>query len=229
MERIGLVVAAALALAGCAKDSRATLVPHAGQASLVRDGREALTSQKGGSEVVVATTGIEPLALEVTIRVTACNRTGAPITLRQGAIRVTTADGAPVKVWTREQLVERSRAEAVFGAVVGGAAAAGSVYAANPRYSTPLANQIVAAGATGAGNRAAAGAMAQGEATAAGYAARTLADNTVMPGECLGGQVVFSADRRGNVYEGKSYVITVPFGGASHEFRLNTAPVPLGG
>lgn len=57
--------------------------------------------------------------------------------------------------------------------------------------------QIVNAGATTAGSMVASNALAEGQMNAAAWRTPLLADNTVLPGECVGGKVVVSFDIRG--------------------------------
>ncbi|GAB4071714.1 hypothetical protein KHC28_00245 [Ancylobacter sonchi] len=219
-----VIIGIGLALAGCVTTQTTTFSPTAGQSELVRNGRPGLVSNKGHTEVAMVMKKPAGPAERPTLIALLCNRSPTPITFRYGDITASGGDGAPLKVWNRAQLQQEARTDAILAAAVGAATSAALVQINSPTYSTPAANNIVDASATASANIAAAGALARGAVDVAMYENTMLADNTVMPGECVGGMVVVDLDRRGGWANPHDYQVRIPFGGDVHVIRMTVAP-----
>ncbi|QFR34719.1 hypothetical protein [Ancylobacter sp. TS-1] len=245
------VLAVTLALAGCVTGERAEFKPSVGQEAIVRDGNPALVSMKPRSVVMVKPAKREMVPGGRPVYVIAAYNAGQESTLL--AVSNITVEqmvgGEPIgelKVFTYEDLVREEQARQVMAAIlVGVAAGANSAAANNAGYYnsrstvyTPRGTAVVTttsyspAAANIARNNAAfenaamtASVVERGRQNLVALENQVLKDNTIMPGEWVGGQVHIAPPV--NNEAGKEYRITVTVGPDVH--RVDVAQKPAGG
>jgi hypothetical protein len=246
-----LVAAASLAalLAGCGQQETINFSANVNQSAIVRDGRPALVSRKKQSIVLVGPAGREiAQGVRPVYIVAATNLTGQPLDLRVANIQVNqrTPGGSlrPLQVITYEQLVQEERTRQVIGALLVGAAAGANAYSASrsgygtysgtvytPRgaasysgtYFSPTANAIAQANASAQNEAMISSTIARGQANMASLERSVLKDNSIMPGEWIGGQLHF-APPESEGGQSKQYTISISIGGEVHEIDVTQGP-----
>lgn len=243
--------AAGLVLAGCVQREGIDFSANVNQTAIVRDGRPALVSRKKNSIVLIGpagrelTNGVRPVYV-----LAANNLSRQPIDLRIANIQVNqrTPSGAlrPLQVITYEQLMQEERTRQIVGAVLVGAAAAANSYSASRSgygtyggtvhtsrgsvnysgtYFSPTANAINQANAAAQNDAMISNTIAQGQANMAALERSVLKDNSVMPGEWIGGQIHF-APPEAEAGQSKQYTISISLAGEVHEIDVTQGPRP---
>jgi hypothetical protein len=245
---LGLVAAGIATLAGCARPEIARFQPSAGQEALVRDGNPALVSRRPGSLVIVRPAARQFQAgrrLAYVVGIYNMTRGNLPFSVSN--VYVGQVSGGQItrglKIYTYEQLVAEERNRQVARAVFTGLAAGANSYSAS-RAGYYNANATVY-GAGGVRNVSisgydpAANAIAQSQAAAQNEAMiattiergrqnlyilekSVIKDNTLLPGEWYGGQLVFDPPDG----DQKNYRITIPVGPDVHEIDISQERVP---
>lgn len=237
-------VLAALALSGCVTTEVAEFKPQAGQETIVRDGNPALISKKAHSVVMVRPALREMPANGRPVYVVAVYNAGAePVLLSTSNITVEQLVGGEavtgLKVMSYTDLVQEERSRQVLAAVAAGAAAAGNSMAAqNAGYYNSRSTVYGPGGSATvytSGYSPTAAAIAQSNASAQNAAMfanvaergqqnlnaleqQVLKDNTVMPGQWVGGQVYIAPPAK--TEGGKDYRLIVVFGGDVHQVEI---------
>jgi hypothetical protein len=194
----------------------------------VRDGRNAILSKKKNSTVVVSAASRDIARGARPVFVVGIQNNGkAPGDFRVEQVSVVQLqNGAPARVMpvvTYDQLVTEERTRQVIGALLVGVAAAGnSVAAQNTSYTrrgnySPIAGAINGARADAQNAAMIDGAVAAGQMNLAALEQNVIKDNTLMPGEWVGGQLHIEPPEAEAAGATKTYVITVPVGGEIHE------------
>lgn len=238
-------IAATLALGGCVTAETAQFKPSLGQETIVRDGNPALISKKPHSIVLVRPAKREFQVGSRPVYVVGVMNAGASsVLLSTKNITVQqTRNGEPVadlKVLTYEDLVNEEKTRQVVAAVLVGVAAAGNAYGASragyynangtvytPRGAAsfrvsgydPTAAAIAQTNASIENAAMISNAVETGQRNMAALEQQVLKDNTVMPGEWVGGQVQFASPA--NDPEGKAYRITIAIGSDVHEIDVS--------
>jgi hypothetical protein len=247
------------ALAGCVTNDVVSYKPSATQQPIIRDGVEALISNQPKSVVMLRPSGrgVEPGKRAVYV-VAVQNLSSKPINLRVADIQVVQtkngqhARALPIK--TYEQLAKEEKTRQVIGAIGLGLSAASTTAAANNAgygtahgtattygpygtyktnasmsYYDPAARQLALAQANAQNNQNFQNFATRSEANMAALEMDVLKDNTVMPGEWIGGTVTFEAPRK-EFADGKSksYSIAVKVGEETHFIEAVQAPPAKG-
>ena len=241
----------ALMVCGCGQQETINFSANTNQTAIVRDGRAAIVSKKKNSIVLVGpssrqlTQGVRPVYI-----IAATNLTGQPVDLMVANIQVNqrTPSGAlrPLQVITYEQLLQEERTRQVIGALIVGVAAGANSYSASrsgygsyngtvntPRgsasysgtYFSPTANAINQANASSQNDAMIANVVAQGQSNMASLERNVLKDNSIMPGEWIGGQLHF-APPESEAGQSKQYTISISIGGEVHEIDVRQGPKP---
>lgn len=246
--RAVVALAATLALAGCVTGERAEFKPAIGQEAIVRDGNAALVSVKPRTVVMIkpAKREMAPGGRPVYV-IAAYNAGQESVLLAVSNITVEQmAGGEPIgelKVFTYEDLVREEQARQVMAAIlVGVAAGANAAAASNAGYYssqstvyTPRGTAVVTttgyspAAATVAQTNAAyqnaaltASVVERGRQNLVALESQVLKDNTIMPGEWVGGQVHIAPPMKSEA--GKDYRITVTVGADVHKIDVTQKP-----
>ncbi len=220
------------------------LTAAAGQESLVRDGIPSLVSKKKNLVMLRPNDQLLKGNARPAFTVAVRNLGPKPETLLEANINARQiVDGKPVvlRVYRYEELVQeeqnRQTMQAIGAALSGTARAINAANAgyvnttgavnANGAYGTytattydPLRAQIAQQNANAETQEDFASLQAQGEKNLASLQHTILKDNTVMPGEWIGGTIVLEPP----AYSGgaaKTYTITVDFAGEQHEFLVS--------
>lgn len=246
-----LTVGLTLSVAGCVTNDTVSYRASPAQENVIRDGVPGLVSRQPKSVVMLRPSGRGVVPGQRPVYVVAVqNLSVRPVDLRVADIRVVQtkqgqfARALPVK--TYEQLAKEEKTRQVIGAIGVGLGAAGSaMQASNAGYGTatthtpygtyqtsyysPAAQQIAIANANAENARNAAVFAHRAEANMAALEANVLKDNTVMPGEWIGGTVTFEAPRK-EYAEGKAktYSIAVKIGDETHVIEAVQAPPAKG-
>ena len=123
------VASAALALSGCVTVEKTSFAKQAGQEVLVRSGRDAILSQTGSTQLIVAPASRTEQMPRPTYVALIRNTGKKPVTLRYSDISVVQTDtGKSLKVWTVDELQSEARGQAIALALLGGVAGAASGY-----------------------------------------------------------------------------------------------------
>lgn len=243
MKKIAAALAA-LTLGACVTTETAEFKPTVGQEAIVRDGNPALVSKKPNSIVLArpASRKFQIGARPVYV-IAVMNAGPQSVLLSTGNIKVQQMrDGEPIadlKVFTYDDLVKEEQARQVMAAILVGVAAGASAAAAanagnyrststiyTPRGSTtvyttgynPTAAAIAQSNAAANSAVMMSAAVERGQQNMAALEQQVLKDNTVMPGEWVGGQVHFAPPA--NDASGKSYRISVTVGTDVHEIDV---------
>jgi hypothetical protein len=251
----GVVIVAtalfAVILAGCASMEVAQFEPHAGQQTMVRDGVPVVYSRQRNSLALLRPALRQFRSGNRPVYVLALyNLTNAPLQFVLANVGVAQEEPngqvRPLRVYTYDELVsEERRRQAVRALAVGLAAAGNSISAASAGnyngtavVNTPRGTAFVnyqgydPTAAAVAQDRAAAqneamiaNVVETGQRNLATLEQTVIKDDTLLPGEWYGGQLQFDApDGRGP----KTYSITVPVGGDTHQFVVLQAPAAQG-
>jgi hypothetical protein len=230
MNRWGMVSTIALAVVAGACVPKEKMAFNAGpqQQAIVRDGRNAILSKKKISTVVVSPASRDIARGARPVFVVGIQNNGkVPGDFRVSQVSVAQLqNGAPARampVVTYDQLVTEERTRQVIGALLVGVAAAGnSVAAQNASYTSrgnysPIAGAINGARADAQNAAMIDGAVSAGQMNLAALEQNVIKDNTLMPGEWVGGQLHIEPPEGGADGATKTYVITVPVGDEIHE------------
>ena len=241
--RIIAAIALAGLCAGCVTAETVQFRAAADQQAIVRDGNPAIVSTKKNSIVL-----LRPASREFQIGgrpvfvLAIFNRTKAPEDFKVANVQVAqvvNGEAVPIKIVTYEMLVQEERNRQVMMAIVGGMSAAANsysaaqagryssnstVYTSHGAYSVHTTGYSPALAAAAQQNAAAQNAamtaqiIDQGQQNLANLERAVIKDNTVMPGEWVGGQLHLSplATDEG----GKNYTITVLVGTERHEISV---------
>lgn len=249
--KVTIALAAALALTGCVTSEKAQFKPSAGQEAIVRDGNAAIVSKKPRSIVLVRPAKREMVPGGRPVYVIAAYNDGPDSTLLSVSnISVEQiANGEVIgtlKVFTYEDLVKEEQARQVMAAIlVGVAAGANSAAASNAGYYnsrstvytprgtatvytsgySPAAASIARTTAAYENAAMTSAVIERGQQNMAALENQVLKDNTIMPGEWIGGQVHIAPPQ--NNEAGKEYRITILVGSDVH--RIDVAQKLSGG
>jgi hypothetical protein len=243
---ISLAMAVALFGAGCASQV-VKLTAQPGQEAIVRDGVQSLVSKKSNLVMLRPNTKLLKSNARPAFTVAVKNLGPKPETLLETGITAQqSVEGKQLalRVHKYDELVQEEQnrqAVAAFAVALSGAARAysaanagyvnttGSVNAYTPygnSYGTysattydPLRAQIAQQNASAQTGEDIANLQAQGEHNLAQLQNTILKDNTVMPGEWIGGTIVLDPPQ----YSGgnsQSYTVNIDFGGERHEFLV---------
>ncbi len=215
---------AALVLAGCVTAEKSSFSKQAGQEVLVRSGRDAILSQTGSTQLIVAPVSRSQQMPRPTYVALIRNSGPKPVTLRYADISVVQTDtGKPLKVWTVDQLQSEARGQAIALALFGGMAGAASGYYSGSgnvngnHYSYSGYNSAVGSAVANANIRSAA---LEGELNVAALESNMLMDNTILPGESYGGAFVFDPAKVKKSSYPKQYTINFKIGNDVHKIQL---------
>lgn len=238
-----MIVGTALMLAGCVTET-AQFKPLAGQETIVRDGQPALVSKKPNSVVLIRPAqrqferGGRPIYV-----VAIMNAGRAPVLVTTKGITVEqTRNGEVItelKVLSYEDLVQEEKNRQTLEAIAVGVSAGANAYAASQagyynasgtaytargpvNYTvsgySPTAAAIARSNASATNAAMIDRAVETGQRNMAALEQQVLKDNTVMPGEWVGGQVHVAPPV--NDPDGKFYVIRVVVGSDVHEIDV---------
>ena len=243
-----LASAVTFSLFGCAQPQQLQLVAGPGQETAYRDGLPALVSRKHHSVMLRPNSALVPGNERPAFTLVVRNGGGKPENLMISEISAhQTVNGKPqqVRLYRYEELVQEERtrqAWLAFGAAIGGVGRAMS--ASNAGYVTttgsvhgygrngsmygtysatsydPLRAQIAQQSAAAQTEADFAAIRASGEQSLAQLQMTILKDNTVMPGEWIGGTIVLAPPEYAEKSPSTSYSVTVNFGGELHEFTI---------
>ena len=233
----------AVLLSGCfAEVARFSAQP--GQEAIVRDGVPAIISRKPGSIAMLRPakrqfqSGARPSYVLAVFNPTnrALNFSLVNVGVNQFK------DGAPTRnlhVYSYDDLMREEQTRQFFSALLVVTAAAANTYSASRQgyynanatvygpggvstvhvtgYS-PMANAIAQDRASAQNEAMIASAIEQGQQNMAVLERAVIKENTVMPGEWYGGQLIFDAPQNDG---GKNFQITVQLGSDRHEFNVS--------
>lgn len=218
------VASAALVASGCVTVEKTSFAKQAGQEVLVRSGRDAILSQVGSTQLIVAPVSRTEQLPRPSYVALIRNTGSKPVTLRYSDISVVQTDtGKPLKVWTVDELQSEARGQAIALALIGGMAGAASGYYSGSgsvngyHYSYSGYNSGVGAAVANANIRSAA---IDGELNVAALENNMLMDNTILPGESFGGAFVFDAAKVKKTSDPKQYTINFKIGSDVHKIQL---------
>ena len=235
-------------LAACNSPKKVSFVVSSSQTAIVRDGMPALVSKKSKSIVMDSPASRQIQAGSdgrLVYTIAATNLTKAPVDLKIADISAlqTVASGSTVvlPVIPYEQLVSEEKTRQVMMALAGGLAAGANSYAAarsgygtangtvygpygsqsfSVNYYNPTAAAISQSNANMQNEAMISNLVETGQRNMAGLEANVLKDNTLMPGEWIGGKVYFwpPTDQSGAP---KNYTISVTIAGETHEIQIS--------
>ncbi|WP_333586100.1 hypothetical protein [Phenylobacterium sp.] len=245
MFRILSLVACGLLVTGCA--TTYSLSPVAGEGQQVTYDRGIATVASEGEKAVVR---VAPTATvfdaRMTLGVVAYNLSEEGVNLGVENVRVFTAAGAPVRVYSYEQLEKEAKNAAAWQTFAVALSAASQAYSASQPTTVNTYGSVYGSGGYASysghttvynpANAALANAAAQAQAdrrisniradldaTLAGLGSVMLRTTTVPPGQIFGGNVVaerpvFAKD------EAPRLKVVVDFAGEEHEFEFGVGP-----
>lgn len=251
IQSLLLITATAVGVSGCVQREAVNFSANANQTAIVRDGRPAIVSKKKSSIVLLGPASRELMngARPVYV-IGATNLTTQPIDLRVANIQVNQRmpDGSlkPLPVITFDQLAQEERTRQVIGALLIGVAAGANSYSASRSgygsyggtvytnrgpvnyggsYYSPTANAIAQANASAQNDAMIANTVARGQANMAALERGVLKDNSIMPGEWIGGQLHFTPPEA-ETGQSKQYTISISIGGDVHDIDVTQSPKP---
>lgn len=212
-------------LSGCVTAERARFDVGASQTAMVRDGRTAVVSKKGGSVVIASPASREFNGTQRPVFVLAIhNQSRAPLDFRLDTVAVMqTQDGQPVRtlpVIPYEQLVSEERTRQVAAVLITGLAAGVNAAAASRSGYSPLGNAIARVRADAQNDAMISDTLEAGRLNLARLEGTIIKDNTVLPGEWYGGQLHISAPEANSSESAKTYTINVRVGAETHEIKV---------
>lgn len=244
------IIVSSTILGGCVSTEAVRFSPQSSQNTIIRDGQPALVSKKKNSIVLLAPAhrqlqaGTRPVFV-----VGVTNLTKVPFDLHVSNITVTQMAGgrplAALPVVTYEQLVSEERTRQVVRAVLVGAAAAGNAYSASRagygsasgtvyspygsrtvsmNYYDPTAAAIAQTNAAIANDAMIGSAIEAGQRNLSTLETTVLKDNTVMPGEWIGGQLHFAPPQSVEGGAPKEYQIDIRLGDETHSIVVSQGP-----
>jgi hypothetical protein len=233
----------AVIVSGCFAEV-AKFSPQIGQEAIVRDGVPAMVSRKPYSIVMLRPAKRQFQAGARPSYVLAIfNPTNRPLNFTLVAVGVDQyKDGAPVRslrVYSYDDLLKEEQTRQFVGALLLVTAAAANSYSASRQgyynanatvsgpggistihvsgYS-PVANAIAQDRAAAQNDAMISSAIEQGQQNMAVLEQVIIKDNTIMPGEWYGGQLIFDAPQNEG---GKNFKITVQLGPDRHELNVS--------
>jgi hypothetical protein len=240
-----VVAASALALGACASTYALTPSATAAQQVSYDHGTAVVMSKMENGAVRVAPTST---AFEgrLSLGVVAFNDGKTPQNLGVENVKVFTAAGVPVRVYSYEQLVKQAKNAAMWQAIAVGLAAGANAYSASQPTTVQTNGSIYGSGGYAhyasnttvynPTNAALANAVndantqrsmsqigATLDATLAGLGNSVLRTTTIVPGEAFGGNIIADKPRFAKGDEPALRVL-VTFAGEEHEFRFAVAP-----
>lgn len=243
--KLASVCCAALLVAGCQTTEAVRFEPGVGQNTVMKDGRQALVSRKAQSIVMIGPAGRGIQAGSRPIFVLSASNIGKqPLDLTIANIQATqiNASGShsELMVIPYETLVSEENARQVMGALLVGLAAGANSYSAsragygsaqttvstprgtaqiNTTYYSPTAAAIAQSNANMQNEAMIANHIEAGRANLAALEKGILKDNTIMPGQWVGGQLHISPPI-GDPGQVKEYQITVQIGKDVHKLSI---------
>lgn len=207
----------------------------------MRDGQPALVSRQKSSLVLVRPAARKLQARGRPVFVVGINNlSGQPIEFRVAQVEAVQHVGGTdyaMQVIPFDKLVEEERDRQIAAAILTGVAAAGNAYSASQAghgtYTTPsgrtgtfyspTANAIAQNNAAVQNEAMIAATVETGQRNMATLEQTVIKDNTLMPGEWYGGQLVFAPpnDKGGDQ---KSYTIVITVGSDRHVIECNQGP-----
>ena len=237
-------------VSGCMSVDTVRFSANANQSATMRDGRPGLVSRKGQSVVVIgpSSRGIQSGSRPIFI-LGATNLSKQPVNLNVADITATQiVDGQPgmeLPIIPFETLLSEERARQVVAAILVGAAAGANAYSASrsgygsststvstPRgtayvttnYYSPSANAIAQSNAAMQNEAMIANHIESGRANLYALEANVLKDNTINPGEWIGGQIHLTPPS-GEIGQSKHYQIRVRIGADTHLLDVHQEPM----
>ena len=240
--RIAFCAVVGLGLAACARMETAQFQPIAGQESIIRDGQPVISSRQKNSLVLVRPASRQFQAgSRLTYVVAMYNMTNQPLQFLVSNVSVAQLEGSQaraLKVHSYEELAAEEHNRQVARAVLTGlAAGANAASAANAGYYNNTAtvygpNGVRTVNVSGydptaaaiAQNRAAAQNQAMiantietGQRNMAILEKTIIKDDTLLPGEWYGGQLVFDPPQGDGP---KNYTLSIQIGGDVHQIYV---------
>lgn len=241
--RILCVAACCVALGGCVTSETVSFrASNPQQQAMVRDGQPALISRQKSSILLVRPAGRQLQAGGRPVFVVGINNISrAPIDFRVEQVQVSQIVGEqeyPMKVVTYDMLVQEEKSRQVAAAILTGVAAGANAYGASRtghgHYTTPSGRigtfysptaAAIAQNTAAAQNDAMISAtIERGQANMAALEQNVLKDNTLMPGEWVGGQLHLSPPTNPPSGSQKNYSIVITVGADRHIIDVAQAP-----
>ncbi|MBS4005885.1 MAG: hypothetical protein KGZ91_21150 [Afipia sp.] len=212
------------------------------QQAMVRDGQPAIVSRQKSSVVLVRPAARQLQAGGRPVFVVGINNLGrAPLEFRVAQVeanQVVAGQEFQMTVVTYEMLAQEEKNRQVAAAILTGLAAGANAYSASRAgygsYTTPSGRSGTFYSPTAAAiahNTAAAqneamivGTIERGQANMAALEQTVLKDNTLMPGEWVGGQLHLSPPTNPPSGSSKNYSIIINVGGDRHVIEVAQAP-----
>jgi hypothetical protein len=247
-----LLIACSLAAltAGCVTAETVQFKPTTQQQSLIRDGQAALVSRKPNSIVMIRPASRQFQSGSRPVFVLGLNNlTHHPIDFRVSTVGVrqfVRGNVVALKVFTFDELMTEERNRQVAAAIIGGLAVAANSYSAanagrynstsmvtTPRGNTylvntsgysPAAAAVAQANANAQNDAIISATIERGQQNMAALERGIIKDNTLLPGEWYGGQLVLQPPST----EGdgpKTYSIDLMVGTDRHEIEITQAAV----
>lgn len=241
--RILCVAALCAALGGCVTAETVQFkTTNPNQQALMRDGQPALVSRQNSSVVLVRPASRQLQAGGRPVFVVGINNLGkAPLEFRVAQVEANqfvNGQEFPMTVVTYEMLAQEETSRQVAAAILTGLAAGANAYGASRAgygsYTTPSGRSgtfysptaaAIAQNTAAAQNEAMiAGTIERGQANMAALEQNVLKDNTLMPGEWVGGQLHLSPPTNPPSGSSKSYTIILNVGQDRHVIEIFQAP-----
>lgn len=212
------------------------------QQAMVRDGQPAIVSRQKSSVVLVRPAARQLQAGGRPVFVVGINNLGrAPLEFRVAQVeanQVVAGQEFQMTIVTYEMLAQEEKNRQVAAAILTGLAAGANAYSASRAgygsYTTPSGRSgtfysptaaAIAQNTAAAQNEAMiAGTIERGQANMAALEQNVLKDNTLMPGEWVGGQLHLSPPTNPPSGSSKNYSIIINVGGDRHVIEVAQAP-----
>lgn len=241
--RILCVAVLCAALSGCVTTEAVQFrASNPNQQAMMRDGQPALVSRQKSSVVLVRPAARRLQSGDRPVLVVGINNLSrTPLDFRVSQVEATQIAGGqefPMTVVTYEMLAREETSRQVAAAILTGVAAGANAYGASRAgygsYTTPSGRTgsfysptaaVIAQNAAAAQNEAMiAGTIEQGQANMAALERNVLKDNTLMPGEWVGGQLHLSPPANPPSGNSKNYTITINVGSDRHVIDVAQTP-----
>ena len=241
--RILGVTAICAVLSGCVTTETVQFrASNPNQQAMVRDGQPALVSRQKSSVVLVRPASRQLQAGGRPVFVVGINNLGrGPLEFRVAQVEANQVVGGQefqMTVVTYEMLAQEEKNRQVAAAILTGLAAGANSYGASRAgygsYTTPggrsgtfyspTAAAIAQNTAAAQNDAMIAGTIERGQANMAALEQNVLKDNTLMPGEWVGGQLHLSPPTNPPSGNSKSYTIIINVGADRHVIDVSQAP-----
>ena len=241
--RILGIVALGAALGGCVTTETVQFrASNPQQQAMMRDGQPALVSRQKSSVVLVRPAARQLQAGGRPVFVVGINNLGkAPLEFRVAQVEANQVVGGQdfqMTVVTYEMLAQEEKTRQVAAAILTGVAAGANAYGASRAgygsYTTPSGRTgsfysptaaAIAQNTAAVQNEAMiAGTIERGQANMAALEQNVLKDNTLMPGEWVGGQLHLSPPTNPPSGSSKNYTIIINVGTDRHVIDVAQAP-----